>query len=347
MRSELWARAALAASLCVRVATSVAQPGSPQQLENGSFLHPSAPVVDFGRVLQGTTSHASVTLHNSADWPLNLWDPEVSCGCVSAELAVHRADADASLELNVTLRPTQRLGPVHQTIRLRAEGFGLPLVTLDVTADIVPEFGVEPSVVGFDAPPVGQPAPRTLAIRWESGRHSVLGAYAVGDGMVRVEPSTTSEDLPGLHRFRVSVDRDPDAARQAAVLLLTTDPARPMVRVPIVVRRHPDTFRLEPAAVALMTTSAGEPATARIRIRSLDGSPASIVSVRDLCEQPSEVRLLGSPLQDGPGAELTTIGMRVDPLRALDHGDLELGILRGGATVHVRVPYVARVGAVK
>jgi len=335
-----WALASIASGPAIAAAQQPTTAASAAPV----VVQTSTNVVDFGRVVVGAGASASVSLQNSVSWDLTLHDPEVSCACLDATLGRRDMAAGSSNDLAIGLHPTQRVGPIHQVVRVAGEGFERSLVTIDVKALIVPPVSLEPAVLRFDAAPSGPPLPKTVSVRWDGTRFSTLGAYAQGGGVVRVTRDTTEPDGK-VDRFAVSVDRDPEADHKATIVLLTSDPAHPLIRVPVEVHRYDDTFRIEPSSLALMTSELGSPATTRIRVRSLDGSAASIVGVRDVAASPCEVRLIGAPKLESTGVQSATVGMRLDPRRTSDEGELEVTVARGGETVRVRLPYTARVGA--
>lgn len=188
-------------------------------VEPGLLADPA--VVDFGRVLVGTTATASVSLTNRSDRPIEVirgtLTPATSLE-YGATLERIRLDPGASTTMVLTYAPTD-LGPDEGAVSVldsgpRAMDLSVRLRGQGVDADIV----VEPNALGFSGLYVGQTQTLPFFVRNIGDQpHTITGlafasSQAAQAGDLRLAPATVpTQVLPGA-AIQVDVTWTPQTA---------------------------------------------------------------------------------------------------------------------------------------
>jgi hypothetical protein len=176
--------------------------------------------VDFGRVDPYTANTRAVQIRNNSPRPIALKGVQSSCSCTLAALRQYTVPAGGSVPLDIRLDLQHyNSDTVHTRIVAVPAESGLEATSLEVSADIVPEFTVSPAELDlgkikygtetageFRVRKVGGPPARVVGVEapseWDVAFKSIgPDAYAI---KVAVKP-----DAPqGLHAGRIAVLTD-------------------------------------------------------------------------------------------------------------------------------------------
>jgi hypothetical protein len=113
----------------------------------------------------------------------------------------------AEYQVEVTLRPTARPGPVNETVHIKTTDNTHPVVQVTVTANVASPLELAPGRVRFGSVAVGQPAAQRVIVR-AARPFKLLGVDGAGGG-VSVELPATGAPLPVQF---VTVKFDPEQA---------------------------------------------------------------------------------------------------------------------------------------
>lgn len=173
---------------------------------------------DFGTIEPDQALEHAFSIKNTGQATLNIEGFKTSCGCVSLEMSTLEIEPEAAADLIATLDPQHFHG---KSPRIRAYIYSndpeKPLTSLLVSADITPEFVIEPETIDFGTIEKGKGASQTVRLRqtWrdpveitgiESSSDSVAAVYS------DAAPSAGDESVPGGAQYEIEIRLKPEAA---------------------------------------------------------------------------------------------------------------------------------------
>lgn len=264
------------------------------------------PVIDRGTVKGGPPLREAFRL--TAAVPVAITGIESGCGCVrygvsKQELAAG-VTADVAVEVNTLTQPD---GPNtwRFTVKYRREGATADeQLDLRLAATLVREVTVTPPMMAVSTE--GE-ATQDIVVRDARAKPLAVTGAATSAAFLTADVRPAAG---GRTAVRVTVAADaPVGVHDAAVVIATSDPEYPELRVPVrVTRRAKAAVRVTPEAVDLRP--AGGAAVAVVQLRGVDGRPVEVA--RAECATPGVVLKWSSGA--GPAAavrvELTTAAGR-------------------------------------
>jgi hypothetical protein len=188
------------------------RPAGPQpRLEVSEEAH------DFGTIEPDQVIEHTFSIKNAGEATLNIEGFKTSCGCLSLELSTLEIEPQAAANLIATLNPQHFHG---KSPRIRAYIYSndpeKTLTSLLVSADIAPEFVIEPDTIDFGTIEKGKGAGQTVRLKqtWrdpveitgvESSSDSVAAFYS------DAAPSAGDESVPGAAQYEIEVRLKPEA----------------------------------------------------------------------------------------------------------------------------------------
>ncbi len=182
----------------------------------------SADRVNFGEVQPEDTPKETVEVRNAGDEPLRIERVGSSCGCTTARLepSVLAPGEATPLEIALSLADYGS-DHVRTRITLVTNDPERPEATVEVSADIVPEFTLEPGELDFGRVKGGREAVRTLEVKPAKGRRIRVTRVEAserfevrreepdsGEEAYRITVRVPPELRTGLHQGRVAVVTD-------------------------------------------------------------------------------------------------------------------------------------------
>ena len=197
---------------------------------------------DFGAIEPDQVLDHTFSIKNTGEATLNIEGFKTSCGCLSLELSTLEIEPEAVADLIATLDPQHFHG---KSPRIGAYIYSNDpeklLTTLLVSADITPEFVIEPETIDFGTIEKGKGASQIVSLKqtWrepveitgvESSSDSVAASYS------EAAPSAGDESVPGAAQYEIEVRLKPEAAGgvlNTNVLVHTNIKRLPTVAVPV------------------------------------------------------------------------------------------------------------------
>jgi hypothetical protein len=197
---------------------------------------------DFGTIEPDKALEHAFSINNTGEATLNIEGFNTSCGCVSLELSSQEIEPGGAAELMATIDPQHYRG---KSPRVKAYIYSNDpdkrLTTLLVSAEITPEFVIEPETIDFGTIEKGKGASQTVRLRqtWrdpveitgvESSSDSVSAFYS------ETTPSAGDESGPGGAQYEIEVRLKPEAAGgvlNTDVLVRTNIKRQEAVRLPV------------------------------------------------------------------------------------------------------------------
>ena len=120
----------------------------------GSQVKPLAKLVvlegthfDFGKIYRGSVMDRKLTLKNAGTDTLVMGTIGVSCGCTGAMVTTDRIPPGGSGAVRITFNSKNFSGPVHKTVTLNSNGDSLGSTTIEFTATVIDEIGLNPQSI--------------------------------------------------------------------------------------------------------------------------------------------------------------------------------------------------------
>jgi len=127
--------------------TAGSQPGPAAKLEIVEGTH-----FDFGSIYRGSVMDRTLTLKNGGKDTLVMGTIGVSCGCTGAMVTADRIPPGGTGSLRITFNSKNFVGAVHKTVTVNSNGDSLGYTTIEFTALVIDEIGLNPqSIIMPDA----------------------------------------------------------------------------------------------------------------------------------------------------------------------------------------------------
>jgi hypothetical protein len=291
-------------------------------------LHCAEQVVEVGVVRSGAQLHHDFTFVNLGPGPVEVLQLRPSCGCLTPHLdrMVLAPGESAALRLEVnTLTQAAGLETWRVTVRYRTGGEEREL-TVGLCGRVVTELAVEPAALE-----VSTAGAFSRTVTLTDGRAQPLTVTAVRTTapQMRAALAGPGTDAAGRRTWTVRLDVGDDlpvGRREESLLLSTSDPAYPELKIPVTVEKRPRLqVRAAPEAIE-WTATPGQVASRVVLLRGSDDDPVEIESIE--CDTPG-MRAEWTP---GPGLS-ATLRMTLDADR--------LSVAGGSGEVRVRFAHPA------
>jgi hypothetical protein len=291
-------------------------------------LHCAEPVVEVGVVRSGAQLHHDFTFVNRGPAPVEVRQLRPSCGCLTPHLdrMVLAPGESASLRLEVnTLTQAAGLETWRVTVRYRTGGEEQEL-TVGLCGRVVTELAVEPAALE-----VSTTGAFSRTVTLTDGRAQPLTVTSVRTTapQLRAVLSGPGTDAAGRRTWTVRLDVGDDlpvGRRQEGLLLTTSDPAYPELKILVAVEKRPRLLvRAAPEAIE-WTATPGQVASRVVLLRGSDDDPVEVEAIE--CDAPG-VRGEWTP---GPGLS-ATLRVTIDADR--------LSVAGGRGEVRVRFAHPA------
>ncbi len=210
-------RALIYYSLACLVCAQAASSGSGEELSPNP-LGVSTESVDFGTISAHKIHHKSVTIRNTSNRVVEIEPPESSCPCT--EVSVDRLligpgkEVTLTIELDLSDYPSNQ---VRSTVSVSAKAPPNWTATVQVTADILPEFNVVPPVVDFGKVKLKSTPATSIKLTLGESKDvrivrvvsdSGLSAKICNDGCRVIDIALTSPESAGPFSGKVTVTTD-------------------------------------------------------------------------------------------------------------------------------------------
>lgn len=186
---------------------------------------------DFGAVPQGQVLRHRFVLANRGRGILRFGKIEAACGCTWTELPATQLRPGEETTLDIAVVTDVDTGPVQRYISVETSDVQQRTLVLTVSAIIEPEFRLSEKVLDFGQSAAKDEPSRLVEIQRMRGGSRVVAAASTDPGVsVRLLPSVRPD------RFRLlAVRRAPgkDGHHWGNVIVETTSPAKPQLRIPV------------------------------------------------------------------------------------------------------------------
>ena len=239
----------------------------------------SSPVsVAFGRMSEGAIAEKTVQIFNSGNFPLRVDHVVASCGCTTTT-APKEIPAHGSAPLTVFFNSRNRVGPIHQSVKLYfagESGFLLVPTTGDVAQEVV--FSTNSLDLGSDK----NSKPIALTVTRLDNQPLTVSPVPPAPLRVRVEPLSASSA-----RLWVSFATPPTAGvHEEELTLRLNHPGLPTTKIPVT-WVTPSVYKTVPEQVNLgvvysnrlgqQTVHISGPKPAKMRVRSVPEGVTALV----------------------------------------------------------------------
>jgi hypothetical protein len=102
---------------------------------------------DFGKIYRGSVMDRTLTLKNAGADTLVMGSIGVSCGCTGAMVTAERIPPGGTGTVRITFNSKNFAGPVHKTVTLNSNGDSLGYTTIEFTASVIDEIGMNPQSI--------------------------------------------------------------------------------------------------------------------------------------------------------------------------------------------------------
>ena len=102
---------------------------------------------DFGKIYRGSVMERTLTLKNTGTDTLVMGNIGVSCGCTGAMVTTERIPPGGTGSVRITFNSKNFTGPVHKTVTLNSNGDSLGYTTIEFTASVIDEIGLNPQSI--------------------------------------------------------------------------------------------------------------------------------------------------------------------------------------------------------
>ena len=282
----------------VWIADLSSQPGIRFQVDAGA-LQLSRSLCSLGVVPFGSTGSADIVLTNVGDVPLELSQPEASCGCTVAALSAFSLAPGESLSMKVSVTPSNRgtrLSSTRQTvfIPVQCRGAGDEASRrIAVNALCVQEAGVQiaPVSVDFGTLHPGESVERTVRLsETATSRFDIQGVDIEGLSLKHTLAESTTRGLREYQvRLECAIDESPLSGtvpvttRRGTIKVRTSSRREPVVVIPCQLEIHPRVSS-RPGVISFGLVPTGQELRDIVRIESSTAAPfrvADVVSPQD------------------------------------------------------------------
>jgi hypothetical protein len=102
---------------------------------------------DFGKIYRGSVMEKTLSFRNAGSDTLVMGTIGVSCGCTGAMVTTDRIPPGGSGAVRITFNSKNVSGPVHKTVTLNSNGDSLGSTTIEFTATVIDEIGLNPQSI--------------------------------------------------------------------------------------------------------------------------------------------------------------------------------------------------------
>ncbi|MFO0852503.1 MAG: DUF1573 domain-containing protein [Gemmataceae bacterium] len=265
----------------------------PDVLKNPTQPPPPVVVHNFGTVPRGTVLVHKFTLTNIYDVPIQVIDVNPSCGCLKAYPPEKVLQPTESAEFAVAMDTGTFSGPNAQTVRVTIGPQYVSTAVLRIEATSRADVTLTPGAVDFGTVAQGKGAAKTVVLEAAAGLRAgwKLTGVVPPAGPLEVKVHEASRGFLGA-KYQVTVSLRPDAPAgpvSETVALQTSDPAAPVVRVPVTgLVQAP--VALSPERVRFPATRVGEVREERVLVRG--SQPFRLAPVADAGDGVSVIETL-------------------------------------------------------
>jgi len=276
----------LVLAVVVGLGTAGAAPAQSDNWANKLFTFKGGPQAlyhDFGNVPFGSMLHHNFPIYNPWAVPVEITEPRVSCGCVTARMSknVLQPRETAYLEANIdTLRfkhPESRTVSIHVSVGPQY----ISTATLQISANARGDVVLQPGQVSFGVVAGGQTPTRIVDVDYAGLLDWRIGEVIKNDAPVEVVPEEAYRQ-PGKVGYHLKVTLKPDAPPgplTKELLLRTNDPASPLVPV-LVEATIQAPLMVSPPTLNLGTVKVGDTVTKKVIVRGIQ--PFKIMGLDNL-----------------------------------------------------------------
>jgi hypothetical protein len=259
----------------------------------------------FGTVPKGTVLVHKFTLTNIYDVPIQVIDVNPSCSCLKAYPPERVLQPNESAEFAVAMDTGMFTGPNAQMIRVTVGPQYVSTAVLRLEATSRADVTLTPGAVDFGTVAQGQPATKSVTLEASAGLRGgwKLTGLVPPTGPVEVKVQEAARGFLGA-KYTVSVTLRPDAPAgpvSETITLKTSDPAAPVVQVPVTGVVQPP-VTVSPDRVRFPATRVGDVREHRVLVRGSQNQSFRLGPVADSGDGVSVIETLrGAP---GPVAML-------------------------------------------
>ncbi len=203
--------APLVAALLCATAGSPAQTGTKG---GAKIVLPEGKQFDFGKIYRGAVMEKTLTFRNAGSDTLVMGTIGVSCGCTGAMVTADRIPPAGSGAVRITFNSKNFSGPVHKTVTLNSNGDSLGYTTIEFTAVVIDEIGLNPQSIIVPGAEVHKLSKVTLTV--------------TNNGMTPLSLTGFRTDLKGLV-LKLPADPIPPGGMAAIDVEFTPESPSPML----------------------------------------------------------------------------------------------------------------------
>jgi len=313
--------------LALPACTGGSAPQAPPHIAFGETAY------DFRQVEAGTALTHEFAFHNTGGRELRIDNIRTSCNCTAAVAPARIVPAGGDARLRVSMQSAGAAGVARETVSVYSNDPAQPLTTLAVSATISADISADPASMYVGHLRRGQHA--AAAVRLLANNPAArLGPVEVTGSSITAQLAATAH-APEL-RLAVA-DNAPLGAFHDTVIVHTSSPTQPVLRIPVVGRIDGDVIAA-PAALAFGAVRSGDAPVRTFAIRN-HGSAGLRLSVVGVEPPIADARLI--PLQAGQRYRVdVTLRPSAGPGRV--EGTVQLQT-SSGEQPRIGVPFTARV----
>jgi len=184
-------------------------------------LSPGA--VSFGTVDPYTVRTQTVTIKNTGESLLEIRGTRTACGCMQASVESDKIEPGEQSTLTIEFNPQHYHGPSPRIrIMVYSNDPTNAIAAVVASADIQPEFTVEPQQLDFGTLWVGEEVTKTLYVEQQMDEELEIQQVVASHAGIEtaIEEITVPED-EGKRRYKVDVRVTPDASQGSLASKLT------------------------------------------------------------------------------------------------------------------------------
>jgi hypothetical protein len=125
---------------------------------------PEGTHLDLGKIYRGSVVEKNITLMNAGKDTLVMGTIGVSCGCTGAMVTNDRIPPGGTGSVKITFNSKNFVGPVRKTVTLNSNGDSLGYTTIEFTATVIDEIGLNPQSIILPGAEVNKTSRLTLTV---------------------------------------------------------------------------------------------------------------------------------------------------------------------------------------
>jgi hypothetical protein len=189
--------------------------------------------VDLGRLYRGEVRTHTFMIGNAGDALLQIADVRRDCVCTLHHLSDQEVEPGESVPIDSELRANLNAGKYEKTLTVRSNDPRNPALTLRFVFEVVDLYRVEPPLIEFGSPVLGEAVTRTCRVRILEGTELEIVTCEGTDGPVGASWKMDPQDRTIAEVGITLNGQAPIGSLTKTITLVTNHPRQPRIPIPV------------------------------------------------------------------------------------------------------------------